>query len=40
MDVTNDVSDRLVRLPFWIGLEDRFDELLPLLDAAVRGARQ
>jgi len=38
MGVTNDVSDRLVRLPFWIGLEERFDELLPLLDTAIRGS--
>lgn len=33
LPITDDVSDRLVRLPLWVGLEDRFDELLPLLDA-------
>jgi len=28
MGVTDDISDRLVRLPLWVGLDDRLDEVL------------
>jgi len=28
MDVTDDITDRLVRLPLWVGLDDRLDEVL------------
>ena len=28
LPVTDDVSDRLIRLPLWIGLEDRLDEVI------------
>jgi dTDP-4-amino-4,6-dideoxygalactose transaminase len=28
MPVTNDVADRLVRLPLWVGLEDHLDRII------------
>jgi dTDP-4-amino-4,6-dideoxygalactose transaminase len=33
--VTDSVSDRLVRLPLWIGLEDHLDHVLQAADAAL-----
>lgn len=34
MTVTEDVSDRLVRLPLWVGLEDHLDEVIGEVAAA------
>lgn len=34
LHVTDDVSQRLVRLPLWVGLEEHLDELMPRLEAA------
>ena len=28
MDVTDDITERLVRLPLWVGLDDRLHEVL------------
>jgi dTDP-4-amino-4,6-dideoxygalactose transaminase len=36
--VTNDAADRLVRLPFWIGLEEQLDGLIEAAIAAARSA--
>ena len=33
--VTDDISERLVRMPRWIGLEDRLDEVLEAADSAL-----
>lgn len=33
--VTDDISNRLVRMPLWIGLEDRMDEVLTAADHAL-----
>jgi dTDP-4-amino-4,6-dideoxygalactose transaminase len=35
MDVTNDISDRLLRLPLWVGLDDRIDDVITALGAAL-----
>jgi dTDP-4-amino-4,6-dideoxygalactose transaminase len=35
LTITDDVSDRLVRLPFWIGIEDVQDEVIERVIAAV-----
>lgn len=35
LPVTNDISERLVRLPFWIGLEDHMTEVLNTAEAAL-----
>jgi dTDP-4-amino-4,6-dideoxygalactose transaminase len=35
MDVTNDITDRLVRLPLWVGLDDRLDEVLDAATSAL-----
>lgn len=36
LSVTDDVSDRLVRMPLWIGLEDVFEQVIDAADAALR----
>ncbi len=33
--VTNDISERLVRMPLWVGLEDRMGEVLAAADSAL-----
>jgi dTDP-4-amino-4,6-dideoxygalactose transaminase len=38
MQVTDDTSDRLVRMPLWIGLEDVMDEVLQAADDALIAA--
>jgi TDP-4-keto-6-deoxy-D-glucose transaminase len=38
MQVTDDTSDRLVRMPLWIGLEDVMDEVLQAADGALIAA--
>jgi dTDP-4-amino-4,6-dideoxygalactose transaminase len=35
LPVTVDVSERLVRMPLWIGMEDRLDEVLAAADQAL-----
>ena len=35
MDVTDDISDRLVRLPLWLGLESQMEQVLEAADQAV-----
>jgi dTDP-4-amino-4,6-dideoxygalactose transaminase len=35
MDVTDDMSDRLVRLPLWVGLEDQLDRVLDVSSEAL-----
>lgn len=35
LPVTDSVSDRIVRMPLWVGLEDRIDEVLAAADAAL-----
>ncbi|HET7561551.1 MAG TPA: DegT/DnrJ/EryC1/StrS family aminotransferase, partial [Rhodanobacteraceae bacterium] len=34
--VTDDISERLVRLPFWLGLEEHLPAILEIADAAIR----
>lgn len=36
LDVTNDISNRLVRLPLWLGLESQMDEVLDAAEASIR----
>lgn len=36
LPVTSSISDRLVRLPLWVGLEDEIEELLPRIDSILR----
>jgi dTDP-4-amino-4,6-dideoxygalactose transaminase len=36
--VTDDAADRLVRLPFWIGLEEQLDGVIEAAIAAARSA--
>ncbi|WP_312707832.1 dTDP-4-amino-4,6-dideoxygalactose transaminase [Stenotrophomonas sp.] len=36
MKVTDDISNRLVRLPLWLGLEQQLDQVLAAADAAIR----
>jgi len=38
LPVTTDVSDRLVRLPLWIGVEEHWDQVITQLDAALIGS--
>jgi dTDP-4-amino-4,6-dideoxygalactose transaminase len=38
LPVTTDVSDRLVRLPLWIGVEEHWDRVISQLDAALIGS--
>jgi dTDP-4-amino-4,6-dideoxygalactose transaminase len=33
---TRSVSDRLVRMPFWLGLEEHLDDVLEIADATIR----
>ena len=35
LPVTDSVSDRLVRMPLWIGLEERLDRVLAVADDAL-----
>ena len=37
LPVTDDASDRLVRLPLWVGLEPHLDEVFAAADAALAG---
>lgn len=37
MSVTDDISDRLVRLPLWLGLEQHMEQVLQAADAALVG---
>lgn len=39
MRVTDDVADRLVRLPLWVGLEDQIDEVIEAVTGYFRGRR-
>lgn len=39
LDVTNDISNRLVRLPLWLGLEQQMDNVLEAAEASIRGGR-
>ncbi len=36
LDVTNDISDRLVRMPLWIGLEPHMREIMASADSVLR----
>ena len=38
LPVTTDISDRLVRLPLWIGVEEHWDHVIEQLDAALAEA--
>lgn len=38
MSVTNSVSDRLVRMPLWIGIEKHLDQILSAADEAIRSS--
>lgn len=38
LDVTTDLSDRLVRMPLWVGLEERMDEVLAAADDALHAS--
>ncbi len=38
MAVTDNISDRLVRLPLWIGLGDKFDSVLGAATEALKVA--
>lgn len=40
LDVTNDISNRLVRLPLWLGLEPQLEAVLDAADAAFAGSAQ
>jgi dTDP-4-amino-4,6-dideoxygalactose transaminase len=37
LPVTDSTTDRLVRMPLWVGLEDRLDQVLEAADAALAG---
>ena len=37
LPVTDSVSDRIVRMPLWVGLEDRIEDVLAAADAALAG---
>lgn len=37
MDVTDDISDRLVRLPLWLGLEPHMEQVLQAADQVLAG---
>lgn len=39
LDVTNDISNRLVRLPLWLGLEPQMDDVLEAAEMSIRGGR-
>jgi dTDP-4-amino-4,6-dideoxygalactose transaminase len=36
MSVTDDLSQRLVRMPLWIGVERQLDAVMEAADAALR----
>jgi len=36
MTVTDDISQRLVRMPLWIGVEPQLDAVMEAADAALR----
>jgi dTDP-4-amino-4,6-dideoxygalactose transaminase len=38
MSVTNDLSDRLVRLPLWVGLDDHIDRVISSIDELVKSS--
>jgi dTDP-4-amino-4,6-dideoxygalactose transaminase len=35
MSVTDSISDRLVRMPLWVGVEDHLDQVMAAADAAL-----
>jgi dTDP-4-amino-4,6-dideoxygalactose transaminase len=35
LSVTSDISDRLVRMPLWIGLDDLFQQVIDAADHAL-----
>jgi dTDP-4-amino-4,6-dideoxygalactose transaminase len=37
MQVTDDIADRLVRLPLWVGLEEHIDRVIDAVHAFFRG---
>ena len=37
LDITNDLSDRLLRLPLWVGLEEHQDEVIQLISINLIG---
>ncbi|WP_027080899.1 dTDP-4-amino-4,6-dideoxygalactose transaminase [Luteimonas mephitis] len=37
LSITDSVSDRIVRLPLWIGMQDRLDEVLEVCDEVLAG---
>jgi dTDP-4-amino-4,6-dideoxygalactose transaminase len=37
LPVTDSISDRIVRMPLWVGLEERMDEVFSSADAALAG---
>jgi dTDP-4-amino-4,6-dideoxygalactose transaminase len=39
LSITDDVSERLVRLPLWLGLEDHLDEVISAVIASVTAAQ-
>ncbi len=39
LDVTNYISNRLVRLPLWLGLEPQMDDVLEAAEMSIRGGR-
>jgi dTDP-4-amino-4,6-dideoxygalactose transaminase len=39
MSVTDDISNRLVRLPLWLGLEPELDTVLSAADAAIHAGQ-
>ncbi len=39
LDVTNDISNRLVRLPLWLGLEPQMDDVLEAAEMSIHGGR-
>ena len=38
MEVTNRISEQLVRMPLWLGLEPQMDELIHNADEAIKEA--
>lgn len=40
LQVTNDVSDRLVRLPLWLGLEEHLEQVFDSADAALKSVSE
>jgi dTDP-4-amino-4,6-dideoxygalactose transaminase len=39
MEVTDDISDRLVRMPLWVGLDESLDEVFSAAEHALQDAR-